>query len=321
MSDNTSTQNQITLFKNYIAIARPDHWFKNIFMLPGIALALTMGGQSLDQGIIVNIILAIISTCLIASANYTINEWLDAEFDKFHPVKCNRPSVAGGLSAFWVYTQWTILSVAGLSIAYTLGAHFLAYSAALLIMGVLYNVKPIRTKDRIYMDVLSESINNPLRLMLGWTAVISNVIPPSSILFAYWMGGAFLMAIKRYSEFRYIGDPERAGLYRRSFRHYTEDTLMLSAFFYALTSAFFFGVFLIKYKVEFLLTVPFLAFLFVWYMAIGMREDAVTQRPEKLYQERRFMAYLVLLAILVAMAFFIDLPWLDFLINEQVLGE
>jgi hypothetical protein len=94
---------------------------------------------------------------------------------------------------------------------------------------------------------------------------------------------------------------------------------MLSAFFYALTSAFFFGVFLIRYKVEFLLTVPFLALLFVWYMAIGMHEDSVTQRPEKLYQERRFMLYLVFLGILVTMVFFIDLPWLDILLNPVVL--
>jgi decaprenyl-phosphate phosphoribosyltransferase len=135
------------------------------------------------------------------------------------------------------------------------------------------------------------------------------------------MGGAFLMAIKRYSEFRFIDNKEKAGLYRRSFKFYTEQTLLLSSFFYALTSAFFFGIFLIKYKVEFLLVVPFLALLFVWYMAIGMREDAVTQRPEKLYQEKRFMAYLIFLGIIVMLAFTLDLPWLDFLINEQVLGK
>ena len=129
------------------------------------------------------------------------------------------------------------------------------------------------------------------------------------------------MAIKRYSEFRFIDNKEKAGLYRRSFKFYTEQTLLLSSFFYALTSAFFFGIFLIKYKVEFLLVVPFLALLFVWYMAIGMREDAVTQRPEKLYQEKRFMAYLIFLGIIVMLAFTLDLPWLDFLINEQVLGK
>jgi hypothetical protein len=55
-------------------------------------------------------------------------------------------------------------------------------------------------------------------------------------------------------------------------------------------------------------------------MAIGMHEDAVTQRPEKLYQERGFMAYLIFLGILVTIVFFIDLPpWFDFLINPIVL--
>jgi decaprenyl-phosphate phosphoribosyltransferase len=178
MSNNETMTKPTSQIANYIAIARPDHWFKNVFMLPGIALAFTLSNAPLSQALIINILAAIISTCLIASANYTINEWLDAGFDKFHPVKCNRPSVSGNLTAFWVYTQWFLLSVLGLIIAYQLGLHFLTYSAALLIMGILYNVKPIRTKDRIYLDVLSESINNPLRFMLGWTAVISNIIPP-----------------------------------------------------------------------------------------------------------------------------------------------
>jgi hypothetical protein len=34
--------------------------------------------------------------------------------------------------------------------------------------GIFYNVRPMRTKDRAYLDVISESINNPLRLMIGW---------------------------------------------------------------------------------------------------------------------------------------------------------
>ncbi len=61
-------------FKNYIAIARPNHWFKNIFMLPGTALALTMSSAPFNQDVLINILWAVVSTCLIASANYTINE-------------------------------------------------------------------------------------------------------------------------------------------------------------------------------------------------------------------------------------------------------
>jgi decaprenyl-phosphate phosphoribosyltransferase len=79
-------------------------------------------------------------------------------------------------------------------------------------MGLVYNVKPVRTKDRQYLDVLSESVNNALRVLLGWSAIISDVLPPSSILLAYWMGGAYLMAIKRYSEYRFINSSEQAGL-------------------------------------------------------------------------------------------------------------
>ena len=35
-------------------------------------------------------------------------------------------------------------------------------------MGCLYNIPPIRTKDHAYVDVLSESINNPIRFLVGW---------------------------------------------------------------------------------------------------------------------------------------------------------
>ena len=186
-------------------------------------------------------------------------------------------------------------------------------------MGGIYNVRPLRTKDRQYLDVLSESINNPLRLLLGWSAVVSDVLPPSSIVLAYWMGGAYLMAIKRYAEYRFIADPVRAGLYRRSFRFYDEQSLLVSAFFYALSCAFFLGVFLIKYRIEFLLCMPFLALLFAWYLIIGMRTQSAAQHPERLYREKSFVAYVGALALLITLLFFVDLPWLSFLVENHSL--
>ena len=198
--------------------------------------------------------------------------------------------------------------------------NFLFYAVMLLLMGLVYNVRPLRTKDVIYLDVLSESLNNPLRFLLGWSAIVSDLIPPSSMLLAYWMGGAYLMAIKRYAEYRFIGNPTLAGNYRRSFKSYTEESLLLSSFFYALSAAFFLGVFLIKYRVEFLLAIPFLALLFVWYLKIGMRTDSVTQNPERLYKERPFILYLLVLTIIIALLFFFDLPWLNILVELQVIG-
>ena len=76
----------------YISIARVDHWFKNIFMLPGAAVALVLADIPLATAIL-PLLVGVFSACLIASANYVINEWLDAEFDKHHPKKKYRASV------------------------------------------------------------------------------------------------------------------------------------------------------------------------------------------------------------------------------------
>jgi decaprenyl-phosphate phosphoribosyltransferase len=79
-----------TLLGDLIAIARPEHWFKNVFMLPGAALALALADESLAPEL-AHLLLGVVSTCLIVSANYTINEWLDAESDRHHPAKRHRP--------------------------------------------------------------------------------------------------------------------------------------------------------------------------------------------------------------------------------------
>ena len=73
------------MIKHYIRIARPDHWFKNIFMLPGIIMGLYYTDFSLEMTSVYIIIGGILATCMIASANYVINEWLDMDFDKYHP--------------------------------------------------------------------------------------------------------------------------------------------------------------------------------------------------------------------------------------------
>src|SRR3546814_4605173 len=75
--------------------------------------------------------------------------------------------------------------------------------------------------DVPYLDVLSESVNNPLRLAIGWAMIDPGSLPPVSIIIAYWFGGAFLMGTKRLSEYREIVVSHGAALlapYRQSFR-------------------------------------------------------------------------------------------------------
>jgi decaprenyl-phosphate phosphoribosyltransferase len=298
----------------YLRIARIDHWVKNAFMLPGTALALLFVRPPIDV-LLWQTLLGLASLCLCSSANYTINEFLDGEFDRFHPIKNKRPGAQGLLDARFVALQYAALASVAVGLAATVGRTFAITCIALLMMGIVYNARPFRTKDWQYLDVLSEAINNPLRLLLGWFALVHDVLPPSSIILAYWMGGAFLMAVKRYTELRGIADHDAAGRYRRSFIYYTEDKLLLSAFFYAVCSSFFLGVFLIKYRIEFLLTFPLFSLMFTWYFAIGLKPNSAAQAPERLFTERRFLTFVGLICAAVAVLFYLDIPILHILVE------
>lgn len=294
-------------FADYISIARIDHWFKNVFILPGAALALALGAR-LDASLVWKFPLGVLAICLIASANYTINEWLDREFDRHHPIKRTRASVVADIRSPPVYLQWCILAAAGLALGLLISVPFALTALALLVMGLIYNVPPVRSKDRPYVDVLSEAINNPIRLLAGWFILAPPIVAPSSVLLCYWFGGAYLMAIKRFAEYKTIDDPALAGLYRASFKYYNDVKLLVSAVVYAILSTAFLGVFLTKYKVELLLSLPLVAGLFGWYLAVGLARDSIAQTPERLYKQRGMVVFILFIAAFLTGLLFVDIP-------------
>lgn len=297
--------------KNYIKIARPDHWIKNLFIIPGIIVAFLIFGKNITFSLGARFVAGMLSTCFISSANYVINEWLDADFDKYHPVKKYRPVVTSHLKFGFVMLEYALFTAAGLLLSLTINRYFLYVELWLLVMGLLYNVKPFRTKDIAYLDVLSESVNNLIRLLLGWFIVTDSYFPPVSILIGYWMCGAFLMAVKRYAEYKMIGDPQTAGLYRKSFRHYTEKSLLCSSFFYSMCATVSTSLFIIEYRIEYIIALPVLVGLFVLYFYLAFKEDSVVQKPEKLYREKSLLLYLLAFVALLFVLTFVDIPFME----------
>lgn len=293
----------------YVKIARPDHWVKNLFIMPGLVLALILISTPDRWGsLFLNTAVGFAATCLIASANYVINEWLDAEFDKYHPTKKNRPVVSQNMKFSIVMVEYAVCALTGIGLSAVVNIPFLITELVLLFMGVLYNVKPIRTKDIVYLDVLSESVNNMLRLLLGWFIVCEDVYPPLSILVGYWMAGAFLMAVKRYAEYRMIGNPQLAASYRKSFAGYTEASLLCSSFFYAMCATFLIGIFLLKYRIEYIVAIPFLFLLFCYYLYIAHKPDSAAQKPEKLFHEKKLMILVGVIIVLFLALTVVDIP-------------
>jgi decaprenyl-phosphate phosphoribosyltransferase len=294
----------------YFQIARIDHWFKNVFMMLGVVLAVFYEPELFVAGNAGVLALAVFATCMVASSNYVLNEILDAPTDRLHPTKHARPIPSGLVSLPIAYAEWLLLAAVGLSLAVRINLYFALSAFALWVMGIFYNVPPMRTKDWPYIDVLSESVNNAIRLLLGWFALITTQVPPLSLVISYWMLGAFFMATKRYAEYRHIANREVAGGYRRSFKHYTEERLLLSIMFYATACALFAGVFIVRYHLELILFAPLAAGIFAYYLKIGLQPDSPVQNPEKLYKARGFFVYMVVSTVLFVALMFTSIPGL-----------
>jgi 4-hydroxybenzoate polyprenyltransferase len=295
-------------WRAFVEIARPDYWFKNVFVLPGIIIALgTVTGVD-GRHLAINIIVGLAAICLIASSNYTLNEILDAPFDVHHPEKQHRAVPSGRVRPAAAYVQWLLLFAAGMALAFTITVPFALSLLALWIMGLVYNVPPIRAKDQPYVDVLCEAINNPLRMLAGWFIVTSATMAPASLLLSYWMIGCYFMALKRYAELKAMDNRAVAGAYRRSFAYYTPDRLIVAIMFYAASAMLFFGAFCMRYRLELILAFPFVALVMAMYLRVALKPNSAAQQPEHLYRERGLMVAVIAATIVMVVLLRVDLP-------------
>jgi magnesium-transporting ATPase (P-type) len=131
------------------------------------------------------------------------------------------------------------------------------------------------------------------------------------------MMGAFFMATKRLAEYRYLNDPAQAAAYRRSFAFYNENRLLVSMFFYATLAALMLGMFIVRWRLELILSTPLVAGLFTWYLAIGLKKDSAAQQPEHLYRERWLMLYLVVCIAAFVVLMYVKIPKLYEIFNVE----
>jgi len=296
-------------FRGHLKIMRIDHWIKNLFVLPGLLVAFTVASKKVTSELVSDILLGFLAIGLVASSNYVINEVLDAPYDWENPIKRQRPVPAGLVNVKLAYIQWVILMIAGVGLGTFVTLPFAITMLALWLMSCVYNFEPIRSKDIPYIDVITEAVNNPLRMLAGWFIVEPPVsLIPVSLLISYWMIGAYFMGIKRFAEFRDIADTRQAARYRRSFAYYSEPRLLISIIFYASAAMLFLGAFTMRYRLELILSFPFVALVMSVYFALAFKPSSAVQAPEKLYREPLLMAAVIICATVMAILLFVDIP-------------
>ena len=145
---------------------RPKQWSKNVLVFAG----LVFDQQLFDSTAIIRVVLCFLFTCALSSAVYLINDLVDIESDKQHPIKRNRPLASGSLSSQVALYSAAILLILGLLGSYFLSARLLTVFLVYLLIQIFYN---LWFKRILIVDILVISAGFVLRVAAG--AVIIQV--------------------------------------------------------------------------------------------------------------------------------------------------
>lgn len=184
------------LLRGLVSAARPHQWVKNVAVLivPGLMfLTIGIGGA----------VAAAIATgafCLAASSVYLLNDTLDRDQDRLHPVKRHRPIASGRIRPVEALGAAAALAVVSLLSAGLVSTALFAVIAAYLCMTGLYSVW---LKRIAYVDVMALAGGFVLRVVAGAVAVHASA--PPLLLTAVFAGACFLAFGKRHAELALLG--------------------------------------------------------------------------------------------------------------------
>ena len=288
------------MLKAIVKSVRPHQWVKNLF----VALPLVFARRINDVHADLRAGAAVLIFCLLSSAVYLVNDLVDLEKDRAHPVKRKRPLAAGDISPDIGRAFAAILAVGSLGAAWALGEGFAAIAASYLVLNMSYS---LWLKHIAFVDVACISLGFLLRVLGGAMAI---PVPPSRwLLVCTLLLSALLGFGKRLHELRMGG--ARSSQHREVLGSYNPRALrgLLVALSIATTAAYFaytrsthagevFGA------GRLVLTVPFAAFGVARFIIIVGRHEQAESPTDSMLRDIPFVVNLVLYAIVaVAMLY------------------
>ena len=170
--------------KQFFLALRPWQWIKNLF----IFLPLIFGGKLLVFPANLMTVLACILFSLAAGVSYLVNDIIDAEKDKLHPTKSNRPVASGKVSKKNAAITALILGVISIVLSFKLNINFGWVVVLYLIFNLIYSVF---LKDIVIIDVFCIGGFFLLRIMAGSAVTgieLSHWILIMTVLLALFLG-------------------------------------------------------------------------------------------------------------------------------------
>jgi 4-hydroxybenzoate polyprenyltransferase len=197
-------------------LLRLKQWIKNGFVLAPLVFARQAG----EPAALAAAALACLAFCLAASGVYALNDLIDREQDKLHPVKCRRPLASGRIGPAGGLILALVCFAGALPLATLLGKTVLAVITGYIVLNILYSLV---LKNQVILDVLILASGFLLRIAAGAAAIavpLSHWLLLTTLALALFLGFA-----KRRGELAQLG--EDAARHRPSLSHYSARLLDL----------------------------------------------------------------------------------------------
>ncbi len=206
--------------RHIIKVARPTHWIKNIFVF----LPVFFGGALLNTTEVVAAALTFMSFSLAASAIYCLNDIIDVDADRAHPVKCKRPIASGAITIPQAYGMMTVSLLISIVLMFLLPEGH-AKSILVIIAYFVINVAYcLRLKEYAIIDVCIIASGFVLRILAGGYA--TGVHLSKWIVLMTFLLTLFLAFAKRKDDYRIY---EQTGtMPRKSIAGYNSQFIDLS---------------------------------------------------------------------------------------------
>ena len=149
---------------NLFLSLRPAQWTKNLLVFAG----LLFGMRLFDGAAVTRALSAFVIFCALSGVVYLLNDVIDRDRDRRHPVKSGRPIASGAVPVGAALTTAAVLGVLALGSAYLLGRAFALVAASYVGLLVLYSSV---LKNIVIIDVLTIAVGFVLRAVAGAVAV------------------------------------------------------------------------------------------------------------------------------------------------------
>ena len=154
------------MMRETLLLIRPKQWAKNVFVL----LPMFFGRQLTDPATLQSSLLVFVAFSFIASSIYCINDLIDVEADRNHPVKCKRPIASGAVSRKQGWLLTVVMALLSAATVLTLSSHIwqvLAVLAGYYLLNIAYCT---RLKNYAIIDVCVIAFGFVLRILAGGVA-------------------------------------------------------------------------------------------------------------------------------------------------------